>query len=139
MPATSRLDRILESALYVADLAASRQFYADVLGADILLDTHRLVALAVGDSVLLLFHRGSTMEPQPTPGGVVPGHGAEGVQHLAFAVTADVLPAWRERLESAGVVIESVVDWPAGGRSLYVRDPDGHSIELATPGLWRIY
>lgn len=27
----------------------------------------------------------------------------------------------------------------AGGESVYVRDPDGHSVELVTPGLWAIY
>jgi catechol 2,3-dioxygenase-like lactoylglutathione lyase family enzyme len=29
--------------------------------------------------------------------------------------------------------------WPAGGRSIYFEDPDGHVLELATPGLWRNY
>jgi len=26
-----------------------------------------------------------------------------------------------------------------GGHSIYFRDPDGHLLELATPGLWAIY
>ena len=29
--------------------------------------------------------------------------------------------------------------WPRGGESLYFRDPDGHLVELATPGLWANY
>jgi hypothetical protein len=28
------------------------------------------------------------------------------------------------------------VRWPRGGRSLYVRDPGGNSIELASPRIW---
>jgi len=28
---------------------------------------------------------------------------------------------------------------PRGGTSLYFRDPNGHMLELATPGLWSIY
>src|SRR6266702_2021059 len=28
---------------------------------------------------------------------------------------------------------------PRGGSSIYFRDPDNHSVELATPGLWSIY
>jgi len=29
-------------------------------------------------------------------------------------------------------------DW-GGGHSIYFRDPDGHLLELATPGLWEVY
>ena len=138
--AAPALARVLETALYVDDLARARRFYVDVLGAAVLLDSARLLALAVGgESVLLLFQRGATAEPLPTPGGVVPPHGAGGVQHLAFAVAADALDAWRRHFEAAGVAVESTVAWPRGGTSLYVRDPDGHSVELVTPGLWAIY
>jgi hypothetical protein len=28
--------------------------------------------------------------------------------------------------------VESVVNWPEGGRSMYFRDPDDHVIELKT-------
>ena len=131
---------MLESALYVDDMTRTRRFYVDVLGARVLLDTARLLALDVGRvSVLLLFQRGATGEPLPTPGGIVPPHGGTGVQHLAFAIEADALDAWRAHLVARGVPIESEVRWPRGGTSLYVRDPDGHSIELVTPGLWATY
>ena len=40
---------------------------------------------------------------------------------------------------SRGVAIEGRNDWERGGRSIYFRDPDGHLLELATPGLWSIY
>jgi catechol 2,3-dioxygenase-like lactoylglutathione lyase family enzyme len=132
--------RIVETAVYVEDPDRSRAFYCDVLGASVLLDTPRLLALGVGgESVLLLFRRGATTEPLETPGGVVPPHGASGVQHLAFAIAPESLDAWRRRLERSGVAIESEVRWPRGGMSLYVRDPDNHSVELITPGLWPIY
>ena len=131
---------IIETGLYVDDLPRSRAFYVDVVGCEVMIDTPRLVALSVaGRSVLLLFQRGATSEALPTPGGVVPGHGGSGVQHLAFAITAQALPAWLERLQAAGVAVESRVQWPRGGESLYVRDPDGHSVEFVTPGLWAIY
>jgi catechol 2,3-dioxygenase-like lactoylglutathione lyase family enzyme len=134
------LSRVLETALYVDDPDRSRDFYVGLLGASVLLETPRLVALGVAEqSVLLLFRRGATLEPLPTPGGVVPPHGALGVQHLAFAIAADALDAWRAHLGAAGVGVESEVTWPRGGTSLYLRDPDGHSVELVTPGLWAIY
>lgn len=136
-----RLDRIVETALYADDLARSRAFYVDVLGCEPLLDSGRLLALSVGGvSVLLLFQRGATSEPLPTPGGVVPPHGGIGIQHIAFAVPdREALEAWSTRLERYGVAIESRVRWQRGGESVYVRDPDGHSIEFITPGLWAIY
>jgi catechol 2,3-dioxygenase-like lactoylglutathione lyase family enzyme len=131
---------LLETALYVSDLVAAKRFYVDVLGAEILLESSRLVAVSIGKtSVLLLFQRGATEDPLPTPGGIVPGHGAWGVQHVAFAIAPTALDAWRSRLAAAGIAIESEVEWERGGGSLYVRDPEGHSIELVTPGLWAIY
>ena len=141
VPAPSpRLGRVVETALYLDDLARARPFYTEVLGAGILLDTDRLLALDIhGESVLLLFQRGATNEPLHTPGGVVPPHGASGIQHLAFAIGMGDVNAWVERFERAHVVIDSRVRWPRGGESIYVRDPEGHSIELITPGLWATY
>lgn len=138
--ARPELGRIVETALYVDDLARNKQFYVDVLGARVLLDSARLVALDVhGESILLLFQRGATLEPFDTPGGMVPPHGARGAQHLAFAIAMDDIETWVDHLASAGVPVESRVHWPRGGESLYLRDPDGHSVELITPGLWATY
>ena len=39
----------------------------------------------------------------------------------------------------SGVAVESRVIQTHGGTSLYFRDPDGHSVEVATPGLWPHY
>ena len=134
------LGRIVETAVYVRDLERARGFYVGLLGARVLLDTPRLLALAVDDaSVLLLFHRGATLAPLETPGGTVPPHGGEGAQHLAFAIAQADLARWERYLELAGIAIESRVRWPRGGESLYLRDPDGHSVELITPGLWAVY
>ena len=47
-------------------------------------------------------------------------------------VIETALYAWERRLRSAGVEIESRIDWPEGGRSLYFCDPDGHALELKT-------
>jgi catechol 2,3-dioxygenase-like lactoylglutathione lyase family enzyme len=136
----ARLDGVLETALYVDDLLRAGAFYEGVLGCTPMLVTPRLLALSVaGRSVLLLFRRGATEAPLPTAGGVVPGHGGTGVQHLAFGVSAAALERWVARLAAAGVPIESRVRWERGGESVYVRDPDGHSVELVTPGLWPIY
>lgn len=130
----------MELARYAADLQRARAFYVDILRTGVLLATPRLLALDVhGESVLLIFKRGATQTPLETDGGLLPAHGGDGVQHLAFAIAASDLRVWTEHLERAGIAIESRVRWPRGGESIYVRDPDGHSIELMTPGLWATY
>ena len=55
---------------------------------------------------------------------------------LGLPGNAVLLVAWEGHLAAQGVPLESRITWPAGGTSLYVRDPDGSLLELATPGLW---
>ena len=43
------------------------------------------------------------------------------------------------RLKAEDIAIEGRTKWPPGGESIYFRDPDGHLLELATPGLWPGY
>jgi catechol 2,3-dioxygenase-like lactoylglutathione lyase family enzyme len=43
---------------------------------------------------------------------------------------------WRAHLQVLNIGIESELVWPHGGSSLYFRDPDGHSVEVGTAGLW---
>jgi len=136
-----RLARVLETCLYTDDLERASRFYEDVLDLPrIGGDESRFRAYDVGgQSVLLLFRRGATRDPVTLPGGTIPPHDGSGPLHFAFAVDADQLPAWEARLAEQGVALESEVDWPRGGRSIYVRDPDGHVVEFATPGLWSTY
>ena len=132
--------RVLETALYCDDLAATTRFYREVLGFGVHFADTRLVALdAAGSTVLLLFARGASRDGVSFREGTIPGHDGSGPAHVAFAVDADELDAWERRLLDAGVAIESRVRWDRGGRSIYFRDPEGHSIELATPGVWPTY
>ncbi len=134
------LTGVLETALYVADLDRSARFYTRLLGGRVLLADERMRAVDVaGRQVLLLFLVGASDRPNPVPGGVVPPHDGRGRLHLAFAIPADALPAWEARLAELSLTVESRVHAERGGTSLYVRDPDGHLLELATPGLWETY
>lgn len=134
------ITRVLETALYADDLDAAVTFYRDVLGLRVLDASTRLVAMdAGGATVLLLFRRGDTIAGARTPGGWIPPHDGHGPVHLALAVRAEDLQVWEARLQAHGVEVESRVEWPRGGRSLYFRDPAGHSVELATPGTWATY
>lgn len=135
-----RIDRIVETAIYVADLQRSAEFYRRVFGFGTLLESERLIALDVGgQSVLLLFLAGATSEPYATPGGVIPSHAGSTQGHLAFAIAAEEVQPWKSRLAAEGVPVESTVDWPGGAHSIYLRDPDNTLLELITPGFWAIY
>ena len=139
------ISRLLETALYVNDLERSARFYQQVLGLQpfggVPADTDRVLQpfSMPGGQVLLLFLKGSCTRTAVLPGGTIPPHDGDGRLHLAFAVSAADLDGWRERLRSHDVAIEGETTWPRGGTSLYVRDPDGHLVELATPGIWPIY
>ena len=135
-----KLDRVLETALYVDDLERAARFYEQVLELPVLTSDARFRAYDVGgNNVLLLFQRGATLETVHLPGGTIPPHDGHGPLHVAFAIAAEALPIWEDRLESRNIEIEGRTEWPRGGRSIYFRDPDGHLLELATPGLWTTY
>ena len=135
-----RLNGILETAIYVDDLRRAQRFYEDILELSPVFTDGRLRAYDVGGrSILLVFERGSSIETVTLPGGTIPGHDGRGPLHCAFAVSADELSGWKERLAAHGIQIEGCMNWPHGGKSIYFRDPDGHLLELATPGLWPIY
>src|SRR5688572_7357783 len=95
------LNGVVETSLYVSDLERSREFYRRLLGLAVLLEDDRFCALSVADrQLLLLFRKGGTVEPLPTPGGLIPPHDGDGRLHLAFAVATDQLPGWEERLRA---------------------------------------
>lgn len=130
--------RILETALYAADLDAAEAFYGGLLGLEraARLDG-RHVFFRCGAGMLLVFDPEATRRPA-APGALpVPVHGATGAGHVAFAATAAELDALARRLSAAGVAIEADFRWPgSGARSIYLRDPAGNSVEFAEPRLW---
>ena len=137
-----RIEGILETALYVADVQRAAAFYRRLFDFPTLLESERLVALNVaGKSVLLLFAAGTTSEPFAVPGGggvIPPHHGSPGGYHFAFSIAAEDVEPWRARLDSEGVAVESIVTWPGGAISVYFRDPDGNLAELITGGFWKM-
>jgi len=133
------IERVLETSLYVDDLDRAAKFYEECLGLPRMHADERMRAYAVGGTVLLLFARGQSLSQVELPDGAIPPHDGSGPLHVAFAISTEALDGWLKRLEASGVEIEGRARWPRGGESIYFRDPDGHLLEFATPGLWRNY
>ncbi len=129
-----KTEGILESSLYVDDVAGSAQFYEMILGFRVISDFgERGCAMQAGNrQVLLLFKKGGSREMQSP-------HDGDGELHLAFAIPAAELANWELWLAKNEIAVEEKCAWETGGQSLYFRDPDRHLIEVATPGVWSIY
>ncbi|QRM35788.1 VOC family protein [Microvirga sp. VF16] len=97
-------------------------FYGDVLGLPCIHEDHRMRAYDMDGNGVLLFSQDG-QEPM----------------HIAFSISAHELEEWQQHLTDAGVSLEGRTQWPRGGVSIYFRDPDGHLLEIATPGLWKGY
>jgi len=120
-------------------MARAREFYEGLIGLQAGVADGRITSYRIGDTMLLLFLRGATVQPVELPGGTIPAHDGHGPAHFAFAIGAEDFDRWRERLTENGVEIISTVRWPGSmSISLYFHDPDGHVVEMATPGLWGI-
>ncbi len=132
-----RVTGIGETALYVTDLDRSVRFYQQLFAFAKIASDERFCAFRVNDQqVFLLYRKGGTLQPIRIPGGGIPPHDGQGQLHMAFTIPAAEWSAWENQLRAKGVAVESVVEWGHEARSLYFRDPDGHLIELATPGVW---
>ena len=137
-----KLNGLLETGLFVRNLSRARDFYQHIVGLEKLKESEAgCVFVVAKGQLLLLISEEKARVPSKAPGGEVPpcvsGAGETlGAGHIAFAVAEAEFDGWRARLESQGVEVLSEVAWEGGARSLYFRDPDGHLLELATPGLW---
>jgi len=129
-----QLDGILETAIYVDDIDRAVTFYRDVVGLTIVAASERLTAMSAGPrQLLLVFKRGASTGLPLTP------HDASGHQHVAFPIPSAALEAWEAWFFQRGVTVVEKKRWDRGGTSLYFHDPDGHLLELATPGVWSVY
>ena len=129
-----KTEGLLESSLYVGDLARSIEFYTKIFGFRLISDFgERGCAMEAGNrQVLLLFRKGASR-------AITSPHDGDGELHLAFAISASALASWESWLQAKGIAVEEKRKWELGGWSLYFRDPDRHLVELATPGVWSVY
>lgn len=129
-----RVTHVHETVLYGGDLDAMRRFYLEIVGLLQVSDARpRGMAFRVDErSVLLVFDPTLSREAHRD----VPSHGTEGAGHVAFGVEAGTLGAWMSKLVECGLEIEREMTWPTGAKSIYVRDPAGHSVEFVDGDVW---
>jgi catechol 2,3-dioxygenase-like lactoylglutathione lyase family enzyme len=121
----TRLDHLV---LTVADLEATVDFYTRALGMTVRAFAGGRLALRFGEQKINLHEAGHEFEPKarvPAPGSA----------DLCFVVEQP-LSEWEEHLAEQGVAV-IVGPGPRDGAlgpmtSLYLRDPDGNLVELAS-------
>jgi len=125
---------VYETVLYAADVPAAAAFYAEALGLRLVDGPDELAAAFRLDDggVLLIFDPARASRP----GRPVPSHGASGAGHVAFSVETGDLASFAASLRGRGIEIEREIEWDRGGRSIYVRDPAGNSVELVEGDIW---
>ena len=128
-----RILGVYETVLYAPDPPAAAAFYREALELELIEDPDELsAAFRLSDGgVLLIFNPQKSSQP----GRPVPSHGAAGPGHIAFALEAGAYQNALAALLDAGVEIEREVDWERG-RSIYLRDPAGNSVELVDGDIW---
>jgi glyoxylase I family protein len=121
--------------LRVRDVSTMRRFYADVLGCGVekVQDAFGLTQLRAGASLIDLV---DVDGPLGRMGGAAPGESARNMDHFCLRVDPWDEPAIIAHLEAAGVPVgEKGTRYGAEGYgpSLYIRDPEGNTVELKGP------
>jgi glyoxylase I family protein len=121
--------------LRTRDLAALIRFYCDVLGCTVerRRDELGLVHLRAGRSMIDLV---DALGPLGKMGGAPPGTEGNNLDHFALRIETFDADAIRAHLTAHGATPGGVMDnfgAEGTGPSIYVRDPDGNTIELKGP------
>ncbi|MEM8570333.1 MAG: VOC family protein [Pseudomonadota bacterium] len=123
-----QIERIDHFVLTVASIEATCRFYVNALGVEIVEFAGGRKALSFGTQKINLHERGREFEPkasQPTCGSAD--------FCLISSVSLDVVVAHLTAQDievEQGIVARSGANGPI--RSIYIRDPDGNLVEIAT-------
>jgi catechol 2,3-dioxygenase-like lactoylglutathione lyase family enzyme len=127
---TGRIKQLGEIALRVNDLEAMQAFYQNVIGLELMKHFPDSAFFRIADGyaghtqVLALFDR------RKESGYTGLSTAQTTVDHIAFAIAREDFEAERTRLESLGCKLEFATHAWVHWRSLYVRDPEGNTVEL---------
>lgn len=119
-----------EIALRVNDLDAMQRFYQEVIGLELLRRFERAAFFRIAEGygghtqVLALFDRSDRLGDRTVSAE------RSTIDHIAFAIDREDLEAEKERLEGAGLTVETAEHAWVRWRSVYVKDPEGNTVEL---------
>jgi len=121
--------------LRVRDLERSLTFYCGGLGCSVerRIDELGLIQLRAGASLIDLVPVDS---PLGRVGGAAAGEGARNLDHFALALSSFDEAAIRTQLEARNIAPGEVgrrYGAQGNGPSMYIRDPDGNTVELKGP------
>lgn len=117
-----QVTRINHVAVPISDRRSALPFYRDLLGLNVIpamVDSPNVTWLQLADGAMI-----HPVEPRPD--------GAPPAYHVAFEIVDFDVAV--QALEAAGIAIERQGVRHDGQRYLFVRDPDGNPVELATLG-----
>ncbi len=128
-PIIPRLNGGPQTVLLVENVERSLAFYRDSLRLEVLDgDAGRYTEFDLGDGgLLVIVKREGSIAPMALDAA------AKTPPTLTFSIATEGYDTWRKWLAKCGVAIEHETKWVHGGRSIYVRDPDGRRLEFKTP------
>jgi catechol 2,3-dioxygenase-like lactoylglutathione lyase family enzyme len=118
---------VLTHFLTVADVARSRAFYADVLGGEVVLDENPCVVKLANSWIIM--NPGGGPTPDKPDVTLRPPTDPNVVSSFLNIRVADIEACYREWSAKGAVFLTRPIDRKAELRC-YMRDPDGHLIEV---------
>lgn len=114
-----------EIALRTTDLDRSQAFYAEVIGLELLRRFERSAFFRIAEgygghtAILAIFDRNTSIDGSRST-----------IDHIAFTIALSDYEPERARLEALGLEVKTATHEWVRWRSLYIKDPDGNSVEL---------
>jgi catechol 2,3-dioxygenase-like lactoylglutathione lyase family enzyme len=127
-----RTKGFLHITIGVTDLARATAFYTDVLGCTLVRQNPIMSFMKTGDDFFVLTNTGT--HTAPNPDGPVDLHNT--LFHHAMLVESDHFDVAVKLLDERGIphydcTADGHTTFP-GRRHMYIKDPDGNSIEIVT-------
>lgn len=119
-----------EIALRVHDLGEMQRFYEEVIGLKLMRRFEKSAFFQIAEGyaghtqILALFDRSDE------PGYTSPSAERSTIDHIAFGIALADYPAEKQRLQSLGTEVRTAEHAWVHWRSLYVKDPEGNTVEL---------